>query len=226
MVLPACQIFQAKDPSLKLSSQIEAKDQVLFHSCQSGDGAVAIMFLKQKSPMFSAHLDWVIRGDHSWEWQVYDAIGRTSASLIYKLQDQESLTLTGKLTAFQKYLSLNKLGNLEIDSRFTGLKAAELPCFFLSKLPQTWLNSLYAQKEKSQGNSIQRTYFFDDHTRKIEVQIDYQQHRVQNICTTFSWSIYWGLKSLTSRWCNQLDKQSGFLDVGDYRLDWQELKDE
>lgn len=190
ILLSSCQTIP-KSISPKLPITVER----LFSSCSHADGSGYLKFENSGDLNFGTEIDWVAKNEQSWHAEAYNSFGQTIGRINARLDPPNLKVSIPRVNT--ESLSVDEGGRLLYDGHFVGLKANEIPCLLIGKIPSDWKDNIIAYKQVN--NSAEFRIVHDG--RKLQISINHLDRERASFCSYYSWTEYMGLVNYKFEHC-------------------------
>ncbi|NRA43656.1 MAG: hypothetical protein HRU09_01740 [Oligoflexales bacterium] len=216
LFLSSCHDFSAIEPVEKIP--LSRAHSSFFGSCYPSEGGGRVIWLKEKTPLAEARLDWLASPRKSWQTQLSDPFGMILLDLEWR-KSPLRYHQQGKLLSKVPELKVNQEGFWEANGIMVGLKAEEIPCILGGKFPVYWRDMIYKKLDKSE----QSTLYIAENSRKIEITFHKPGGKIREACALFKWNQFLGIKTGEINWCIARSHKKSRLDLPDEQtLRWEQ----
>ena len=192
----------------------------IFSSCSSGQGALSVNAFKDNEFAGAVEIEWkdTQSKPFGWQSQFLTPIGQELLRFSY-IKESSSIHTSGRLSPQFSNIAVSN-GFLKVDGHFVGIRPEEISCFLGFKLPRKWLEHLVNIQEDRDKTLL----VF--HDKKREIRSVYSKIDKGNICSSVTWSNYWGMVSSTLTLClsghgsNRVGTLQG---IEGYRIKWKDI---
>jgi hypothetical protein len=201
---------------------IPDRAQKYLSSCRPLEGSFSVRAFEGSTLIFAGEFDWAST-NAGWRTEFLDPTGRTYAALSYD-HLQTRLLPEGMSPSFTEKVEVRPDGFIYARGHFIGVRASEVPCLLVGRVPRMWNDLLYHVEDTEKGLYLG----FSDGKREIKVSAPEPSAKNMSvpICTEISWYAMLGFSRRRVEVCVDTNPYlTGTLNImNDYSLKWTDLE--